>query len=69
MPNSNSEKIALILVDIQNDFLDGGSLEVPNSKSILNSVNNLIHQVKAKNGLIVATKVKKKRQNTLTRIV
>lgn len=53
---SDSKKIALILVDIQNDFLEGGSLGVANSNSILKPVKDLIRQVKAKNGLIVATK-------------
>ncbi|KAI8642926.1 nicotinamidase [Parasitella parasitica] len=50
------DKIALILVDIQNDFLEKGSLAVTDSNSILRPVNSLIHQVKAKNGLIIATK-------------
>ncbi|CAO3615027.1 unnamed protein product [Mucor fragilis] len=49
-------KLALILVDIQNDFLEGGSLAVAESNSILQPVNSLIKQVKAKGGLIVASK-------------
>ncbi|KAL7317871.1 hypothetical protein PS15m_004171 [Mucor circinelloides] len=49
-------KTALVLVDIQNDFLEGGSLAVADSNSILQPVNSLIKQVKAKNGLIIATK-------------
>lgn len=32
---------ALVIVDIQNDFLDGGSLEVPDSRSIVTPVNDL----------------------------
>ena len=33
---------ALLLVDIQNDFCEGGSLEVPEASQILPSVNELI---------------------------
>ncbi|CEP07808.1 hypothetical protein [Parasitella parasitica] len=50
------DKIALILVDIQNDFLERGSLAVADSNSILQRVNSLIRQVKTKNGLVIATK-------------
>ncbi|CAO3612761.1 unnamed protein product [Mucor hiemalis] len=49
------EKVALILVDIQNDFLEQGSLAVADSFSILDPVNELIEKVKAKGGLIIAT--------------
>ncbi|KAI7866943.1 Isochorismatase-like protein [Mucor mucedo] len=48
-------KIALILVDIQNDFLEKGSLAVANSNSILKPVIDLITKVKCKQGLVVAT--------------
>ncbi|EIE85173.1 hypothetical protein RO3G_09883 [Rhizopus delemar RA 99-880] len=50
-----SEKTALILVDIQNDFLEGGSLAVPDSLSIIEPVNELIRYIKSKNGFVVAT--------------
>ncbi|CEG67684.1 hypothetical protein RMATCC62417_04076 [Rhizopus microsporus] len=50
-----SEKVALILVDIQNDFLEGGSLQVPESLTILKPVNELIEYIKSKHGLIIAT--------------
>ncbi|KAI8991220.1 nicotinamidase [Mycotypha africana] len=46
---------ALILVDIQNDFLEGGSLAVPGSNSIFEPVNKLIKQMKAKHGLVIAS--------------
>ncbi|WP_019222404.1 bifunctional nicotinamidase/pyrazinamidase [Bartonella rattaustraliani] len=36
------EKKALIVIDIQNDFLPGGALAVPQSDTILPTVNNLI---------------------------
>jgi hypothetical protein len=50
-------KIALIVVDIQLDFLEQGSLAVQNSSSIIDPVNDLIQQVKSKQGLVIATKV------------
>ncbi|CEG80907.1 hypothetical protein RMATCC62417_15170 [Rhizopus microsporus] len=50
-----SEKVALILVDIQNDFLEGGSLQVPESLTILKPVSELIEYIKSKHGLIIAT--------------
>lgn len=45
-------------MDIQNDFLEKGSLAVADSFSILDPVNELIEKVKAKGGLIIATQVK-----------
>jgi len=35
---------ALIIVDIQNDFCDGGALSVPNANEIIPYVNNLIEK-------------------------
>jgi nicotinamidase/pyrazinamidase len=35
---------ALIVVDYQNDFVEGGSLEVKGGKAILPNINNLIEQ-------------------------
>jgi len=37
-------KKALILVDIQNDFLPGGSLPVPNGDEVIPVANEIIHQ-------------------------
>lgn len=42
---------ALIIVDIQNDFLPGGALEVPNGDQIIEGINNL----QSKYDLVVAT--------------
>ena len=42
---------ALILIDIQNDFIPGGSLEVPEGDEIIPVVNNL----QEKFNLVVAT--------------
>lgn len=50
-------KIALVLVDIQNDFLENGSLAVSKSNDILKLVNDLIAKVKCKNGLVIASQV------------
>ena len=38
MQKSNS---ALIIVDVQNDFMEKGSLEAPKANSILPYINNL----------------------------
>ena len=43
---------ALVLVDIQNDFLVGGSLEVPNGNEIIDDVNSIIKNY----SIVVATK-------------
>ncbi|MFD2554324.1 bifunctional nicotinamidase/pyrazinamidase [Sphingobacterium tabacisoli] len=42
---------ALLIVDIQNDFLPGGALEVPNGDQIIETVNSL----QSKYDLVVAT--------------
>ncbi|WP_336288236.1 MULTISPECIES: bifunctional nicotinamidase/pyrazinamidase [unclassified Bartonella] len=36
------EKKALIVIDIQNDFLPGGALAVPQSETVLSPINNLM---------------------------
>jgi nicotinamidase/pyrazinamidase len=46
---------ALIVVDIQNDFCEGGSLEVPNANQIIPVVNNLIKKFYDKDMFVVAT--------------
>ena len=37
-------KSALIIVDVQNDFCEGGSLEVKNSNEIIPIINNLLEK-------------------------
>ena len=37
----NSDEIALIIVDVQNDFMEKGSLEVPKAAEILPCINSL----------------------------
>ena len=34
-------KTALIIVDVQNDFCEGGTLEVPNANQIISKINAL----------------------------
>ena len=41
LTNTIQERTALIIIDIQNDFCEGGSLEVPGSLEILNLINHL----------------------------
>ncbi|OBZ85160.1 Pyrazinamidase/nicotinamidase [Choanephora cucurbitarum] len=48
-------KIALIIVDVQNDFLEKGSLAVPDSNVILEPVNQLMIKIKQLGGLVIAT--------------
>ncbi|MDX1588014.1 MAG: isochorismatase family protein [Oleiphilaceae bacterium] len=47
---------ALLLVDIQNDFCAGGSLEVPDSQSIFPTVNGEIRKAEQDNRLIIASR-------------
>ncbi|KAI7865560.1 Isochorismatase-like protein [Spinellus fusiger] len=49
------EKAALILVDLQYDFFEGGALEVSNASEILPTVNYLINSIKAKGDIIIAS--------------
>lgn len=44
---------ALIIVDLQNDFIKGGSLEVPDAEKIIPLINTLVHYPF---DLIIATK-------------
>ena len=43
---------ALVIIDVQNDFLKNGSLEVPNGNDVVEPINNIINNYK----LVVATK-------------
>ena len=47
---------ALLLVDVQNDFCEGGSLAVPEASQILPVVNGLIDKAVADGTLIVASR-------------
>ena len=42
----------LVIVDVQNDFIKGGSLEVPYGESVIEPINNLVHDYQ----LVIATK-------------
>ncbi|KAI8974672.1 nicotinamidase/ pyrazinamidase [Pilobolus umbonatus] len=48
-------KTALLIVDMQYDFLENGSLAVHDSYSILPVILSLMQQVKSEGGLIIAT--------------
>ncbi|KAG2189388.1 hypothetical protein INT44_004530, partial [Umbelopsis vinacea] len=56
-PAEQLGKTALIVVDVQNDFMETGSLPVPSASEILPVVNQLINGIKDRGGLIVATKL------------
>ena len=47
---------ALILVDLQCDFCEGGALEVKNSNIVINVANKMIRLFEKDNNFIVATK-------------
>ncbi len=46
----------LIVVDMQEDFMDGGSLEVIGSRSLINGINNLVRLFLQKGGSLVFTR-------------
>ena len=48
-------KRALLVVDIQNDFCEGGSLSVPGASDIIPIANYLISKFQASGDLVVAT--------------
>ncbi len=50
------ESDALLIIDIQNDFLPGGALAVPGGDEIIPFVNQMIELFKAKGLTIVATR-------------
>lgn len=50
---STAERSALLIIDVQNDFLPGGSLAVPGSDVILAPINHLLTQPWA---TVIATK-------------
>lgn len=56
MKDINLENSALIVVDMQNDFLPGGSLEVPNSDTIIPIINEYIEFFEKHQSLIVFTR-------------
>lgn len=53
MPDTNG---ALLLVDIQNDFCEGGSLAVPGASEILTVVNSLIGEASDGGQMIIASR-------------
>jgi nicotinamidase/pyrazinamidase len=55
MEQKEQKRNALIIVDIQNDFCDGGSLAVPNANQILPIVNDIRDKFEDKFNLVIAT--------------
>lgn len=47
---------ALLIIDVQNDFCEGGNLAVKNSLEIIPVINNLIKKFEKNNDFIIATK-------------
>ncbi|MFC4260327.1 isochorismatase family protein [Marinobacter lacisalsi] len=52
----NDQQTALLLVDIQNDFCEGGSLAVPGSESIFSTVNHWITLARERGWPVVASR-------------
>ncbi len=51
----NSEKDALIIVDMQNDFIPGGALPVEGGDLIIDGINNIAEHFKNQNAIVVLT--------------
>jgi len=51
--NANSD--ALIIVDMQNDFIPGGALPVEGGDLIIDGINDLAQKLKEKDGFVVLT--------------
>jgi len=49
-------KEALLVIDVQNDFCEGGALEVKEASKIIKPLNSLVNHFNSKDKLIVATK-------------
>lgn len=49
-------KNALIIVDVQNDFCEGGSLEVKNANEIIPIINNIRYNFESKFNYVILTK-------------
>jgi nicotinamidase/pyrazinamidase len=49
-------KRALIVVDVQNDFIPGGALGVPEGDQVITPINKLIDEFVAKGDLVIYTK-------------
>ncbi|MCK4380221.1 MAG: bifunctional nicotinamidase/pyrazinamidase [Candidatus Lokiarchaeota archaeon] len=51
----SNEKDALIIIDMQNDFIPGGSLAVEEGDLIIEDINKIAHEFKENNGTIIIT--------------
>ena len=52
----SDQQTALLLVDIQNDFCEGGALAVPDSESIFRTVNHWIAQAQERGWPVIASR-------------
>ena len=50
-----ADRIVTINVDVQNDFMPGGSLAVPNGDEVIIALNELNNFTRQNNGLVIAT--------------
>lgn len=50
-----ADRIVTVNVDVQNDFMPGGSLAVPNGDEVITTLNELNDYTRLHNGLVVAT--------------
>jgi len=55
MEKFTADRIVTINVDVQNDFLPGGSLAVTNGDQVIDPLNSLNEFTRQNNGLVVAT--------------
>ena len=55
MEKFTADRIVTINVDVQNDFMPGGSLAVPNGDQVITPLNRLNDFTRQHNGLVVAT--------------
>lgn len=56
MSNISIEDSALIIVDMQNDFMPGGTLEIEDADKIIPTINRCINKFKAKGLKVFATR-------------
>lgn len=53
---NHPDRIVTIAVDVQNDFLPGGSLAVPNGDRVITPLNNIIGLTRVFDGTVIATR-------------
>ena len=56
MKNTSEATTALIVVDYQKCFVEGGSLGVNGGNALLPYINRIMESVKTRSGLVIATR-------------